>query len=92
MSLLPGLILGFPPDAQKDWGGGTPDTLQEGKVTPTGVIASVSGMLTRISPLPPPTPNPQSWTIRRAPPNLPPTSTRHRSLEAILGISLWSPE
>jgi hypothetical protein len=48
--LLPGLVLGFPPVCGGDWGGGTPDALQEGKVTPVGVTASVSSMPTGISP------------------------------------------
>jgi hypothetical protein len=86
--LLPGLVLGFPPIRGREWGGGTTDALQEGKATPAGVTASVSGLPTRFLP----SPNPHTRTIRRAPPDLPPTSTRHRDLEAILAVSLWSPE
>ena len=60
--LLPGLALGFPPIRGRDWGGGTPDALQEGRATPAGVSASVSGMPTRISPAHQ-THNPESFDV-----------------------------
>jgi hypothetical protein len=37
-----------------------------------------------------PTRKPPSRTIRRAPPDLPPTNTRHHGLEVLLDILLWT--
>nr|XP_051202021.1 uncharacterized protein LOC127315586 [Lolium perenne] len=37
-----------------------------------------------------PTPNPPSWTIRGAPPNLPPTNARPHGLEALIAVSPWT--
>jgi hypothetical protein len=42
MSLLPGIILGFSPVHEKDWGWGTRDILQEGRAASVGITASVS--------------------------------------------------
>jgi hypothetical protein len=86
--LLPGLILGFPLIRGRDWGRDSRrPSRRHGdtrKASPRRCHACPQGFL-------PPT-RPATQTIRRAPPNLPLTSTRHHGLEAILAISLWSPD
>ena len=54
-TLLPGLVLGFPPARGGAWGRGIPDALQEGTVAPAGVTASVPAKPTEISPVRQPT-------------------------------------
>jgi hypothetical protein len=41
-TLLCGLILGFPLVRYREWGRGTPDTLQEGRATPASVTTQMS--------------------------------------------------
>jgi hypothetical protein len=50
--LLPGQVLGFPPVRGGGEEGGTPDALQEGRMAPAGVTASVPNEPARISPDP----------------------------------------
>jgi hypothetical protein len=85
-TLLPGQDLGFLPIHGREWGRGEPDTLQEGKVAPAGVTASVSGQANRDFSQPPKN---HSRTIRKAPPNLPSTNMRHRGFEVTINVSPW---
>ena len=50
-TLLPGLVLGFPPVHGGACGRGKPGALQEGSVAPAGVTASVPAKPTGISPV-----------------------------------------
>jgi len=86
-TLLPGQVLGFPPVRGGAWGRGRPDALQEGTMAPTGVTAS--GPASRPGFLPS-AKHPQPRTVRRAPPDKPPTNVRHHGLAIITAASPWS--
>ena len=71
MTLLPGLVLGFPRYAGAV-GEGVPDALQEGPAAPTGVAASGLDEPPEISPNPNPHPQPRQNIVHR-PSRRPPT-------------------
>ena len=86
-TLLPGQVLGFPPVRGGAWGRGRPDALQEGTMPPTGVTASVPASRPGFLPS---AKHPQPRTVRRAPPDKPPTNVRHHGLAIITAASPWS--
>lgn len=89
-TLLPGLVLGFPPVRGGARGRGIPDALQEGTAAPTGVTASVPAKPTGISPVrqtPTPPADPSRSTKLAAHQHAPPRSWNHHRRLTMVSVA-----